>query len=54
MWLPNDDAAALAITQLFLSLGANPGIRDDKGQSAADIAERRGMEDVASALRAAL
>jgi ankyrin repeat protein len=46
MWLPDDANAALEITRLFLAHGANAAQRNDAGETAADIAGRRGMSDV--------
>lgn len=51
MWLPDDDGAALEITKLFLDRGANGSQRNDEGETAADIAEQRGMSEVAKLLR---
>ena len=51
MWLPDDEGAALEITTLFLDHGANPAQRNHEGETAADIAEQRGMSDVVKRLR---
>ena len=51
MWLPDDDASAMEITRLLLSLGADPSPRNNEGQTAADRAERRGMLEIAALLR---
>jgi ankyrin repeat protein len=51
MWLPNDDAAALAIAALLLAHGADPARRNARGETAAGIATRRGLEEVAALLR---
>jgi ankyrin repeat protein len=50
MWLPDDESAAAAIVKLFLQHGADVGIRDDNGLSAADHASRRGLEEAARLL----
>ena len=50
MWLPDDEDAAVAITQAFLDHGANPAQRNDAGETAADIAARRGMSGVVTLL----
>jgi ankyrin repeat protein len=50
MWLPTDEASALAIVKLFLDLGANPSALDPKGRTARDIAVERGMTQVAALL----
>jgi ankyrin repeat protein len=51
-WLPDDEGAALAIAELFLAHGADAGIRDHDGLSAADHASRRGLVDAAALLLA--
>lgn len=51
MWLPDDADAALAIAKVFMSHGADPSQRNADGFTAADIAERRGLVEVASLLR---
>jgi len=51
MWLPDDDARAMEITNLLLSLGADASARNKQGQTAADRAERRGMLEIAELLR---
>jgi ankyrin repeat protein len=51
-WLPSDEAAALAIAALLLEHGADPSVRDAQGRTAADVAVRRGMDEVAVLLRA--
>ncbi|HWO02275.1 MAG TPA: ankyrin repeat domain-containing protein, partial [Blastocatellia bacterium] len=53
MWLPNDEARALEITRLLLAHGVDPTIRNKEGQTAADIARKRGLDDVAEVLRSA-
>jgi ankyrin repeat protein len=52
MWLPDDEARAIEIAELFLAYGADPSIKDKDGRTAADRAEKRGMLDVAELLRA--
>ena len=51
MWLPEDEARAIEIVELFLAHGADPSIKDKEGQMAADRAEKRGMLEVAAILR---
>jgi uncharacterized protein len=51
MWLPDDEAAAMEIAELFLAHGADPSIKDKDGQTAADRAEKRGMYAVAELLK---
>lgn len=52
MWLPGDPATALEVASLLVEHGADPAARDRRGRSAADIAARRGLDAVASLLRA--
>ncbi len=52
-WLPDDAASAHEIASLFISHGADPAHRNSEGASAAEIAERRGMTEVAGLLRSA-
>lgn len=51
MWLPGDAAAALEIATLLVEHGADPAPRNTHGLSAADIADNRGLESVATLLR---
>ncbi|MGI8784298.1 MAG: ankyrin repeat domain-containing protein [Acidobacteriota bacterium] len=51
MWLPDDEALAIEIVELFLSHGADPTIRNMQGMTAADLASKRGLDDVAELLR---
>jgi ankyrin repeat protein len=50
MWLPDDEGCAVAIVQLFLAHGADPSIRNKDGLTAADLARKRGMDEVAELL----
>ncbi|HVY68603.1 MAG TPA: ankyrin repeat domain-containing protein, partial [Verrucomicrobiae bacterium] len=50
MQLPDDDGKALEIARLLLSHGANPSARNMAGLSAADLARKRGLEEVAALL----
>jgi len=52
-WLPDDEAKALEIVNLFMSHGADPSLRSKEGRTAADWASKRGMRDVAVVLAAA-
>jgi uncharacterized protein len=52
-WLPDDEAKAVEIVDLFVSLGADVGARNGGGQTAADIARRRGMNEAAERLEKA-
>jgi ankyrin repeat protein len=52
-WLPEEEEKALEIARLFLEHGADPGFRSKKdGLTAADVARRRGMHNVAALLDA--
>jgi ankyrin repeat protein len=51
MWLPSDAAAALEVARLLVEHGADPAARNAQGLSAADIATRRGLDEVAALLR---
>jgi ankyrin repeat protein len=53
MWLPPDDeSTALEVAKLLLDHGADPSVRDPRGMTAADRAERNAMFEVAKLLRA--
>ena len=49
--LPDDEDKAVEIVELLLAHGADPTIRNGSGQTAADCAEKRGLEDAAGLLR---
>lgn len=51
-WLPSDDARALEIAELLLGHGADPALRDGRGATAEEVAERRGLDGVVELLRA--
>jgi ankyrin repeat protein len=54
MWLPPDDEhRAMEIARLLISHGADPGLVNNDGMTAADRAERLAMYDVAAFLRVA-
>src|SRR6266404_5806166 len=50
MWLPDEEARAVEIVELFLSLGADPTIRNKDGMTAADLATKRGLDEAAALL----
>lgn len=52
-WLPDDEAKAVEIIELFLARGADPGFRRTDGMSAADVAKKRGLDEAAAKLTAA-
>jgi hypothetical protein len=52
MWLPGDEARAKAVVELFLAGGADPSVRNRDGQTAADLARKRGLDEAAGLLRA--
>jgi ankyrin repeat protein len=49
-WLPDDDAKAMQLVELLLAAGADPGVKNKDGTTAADWARRRGMTEVAARL----
>ncbi len=51
MWLPADETRALEVASLFLDLGADPTVRNKQGLTAADLAARRSLDQVAELLR---
>jgi ankyrin repeat protein len=51
MRLPDNETKAREIVGLFLANGADPTLRNEEGLAAADIAERRGMDEIADILR---
>jgi ankyrin repeat protein len=51
MWLPPDEARALEVAEMFLAGGADPTVRNRQGQTAADLAKRRGLDAAAALLR---
>ncbi|HET8634459.1 MAG TPA: ankyrin repeat domain-containing protein [Gemmatimonadales bacterium] len=52
MWLPNDAGQAYDVAVLLLEAGADPAVTSREGLTAAGIAERRGMDAIATLLRA--
>lgn len=50
--LPNDEDRAVEIVELLLAHGADPKVRNGSGQTAADCAEKRGLDAAADLLRA--
>ncbi len=52
-WLPDDDARAMEAVKLWLSYGTDPSVRNKEGQTAADRARKRGLDEVAELLDAA-
>ena len=51
MRLPDDEAKAYEIAKLFLDRGADPNRRNAEGLTAIEMAEKRGMDEVAELLR---
>ncbi|MEP7346866.1 MAG: ankyrin repeat domain-containing protein [Gemmatimonadaceae bacterium] len=51
MWLPEDEARAIEIVELLLAHGADPTIKNREGLTAADLASKRGLYNVARLLR---
>jgi len=50
-WLPSDADKALEVATLLLACGADRAVRDAAGRTAAEVATKRGMEEVATLLR---
>jgi ankyrin repeat protein len=46
--MPDDEEKAVALAELLLSAGADPAFRNPLGQTPADAARRRGLDDVAA------
>ncbi len=51
MWLPGDETRAMEVVRMFLARGADPTVRNRDGQTAADLASIRGLDEVAALLR---
>ena len=51
MWLPDDETRALEIAELLIAHGADRAARTQHGETAAAIARRRGMEELAERLQ---
>jgi ankyrin repeat protein len=51
-WLPDEEARAIELIDLLLAHGADPTFRRKDGETAADIASARGMEEAAARLAA--
>jgi len=51
MGLPDDEARAREIVELFLAHGADPTLRNKEGLTAAECARKRGLEEAAELLR---
>jgi ankyrin repeat protein len=52
-WLPDDDTQAIEVVELLLSYGTDPSISSKDGPTAADSAQKRGLDRVADMLMAA-
>ncbi|MEP6690579.1 MAG: ankyrin repeat domain-containing protein [Gemmatimonadaceae bacterium] len=50
MWLPDDERDAMEIARLLLALGADRAKKNSRAETAADIARKRGLDDVAELL----
>ena len=51
MRLPDNEDSAMVLAELLLANGADPTLRDKNGNTAAELAERRGLMRVAALLR---
>jgi ankyrin repeat protein len=51
MWLPGDEERAKEVVALFLEHGADPTVRNKDALTAADLAEKRGLQAAAELLR---
>ncbi len=51
-WLPDDEAKAMTLVDLFVAAGADPKAKSKDGRTAADWARRRGMFEIAARLDA--
>jgi ankyrin repeat protein len=51
MWLTGNEARAMEIAEMLLAGGADPTVRNKEGQTAADLATVRGLDEVAALLR---
>lgn len=52
MWLPDDEAKAVEIVELFLAHGADASIRNKEGLTAEDYARKRALDEAADLLSA--
>jgi hypothetical protein len=50
-WLPDDELAALAIIDAFLTHGADPTLKNADGETATDRARTRGLDTAAARLQ---
>jgi ankyrin repeat protein len=50
--LPDDEAAAVEIAEILLEGGADPKTRNRHGQTAAEVARERGLDDAADLIEA--
>lgn len=48
--LPGDEEKAMGLAELLLTFGADPSFRNPKGQTPAQVARSRGLDDVAALL----
>jgi ankyrin repeat protein len=50
--MPDDEAQAVEVARILLAHGADPSVRNDKGQTPADAARARGLDDAAELMEA--
>ncbi|MEI9890785.1 MAG: ankyrin repeat domain-containing protein [Caulobacteraceae bacterium] len=51
--LPDDEEMAVEVARVLLAHGADPALRNPKGQTAADFARLHGLDDAADLIEAA-
>ncbi len=51
--LPDDENGAAEVAEILLRYGADPRARNGKGDTAAQIARKRGLDDAADVIEAA-
>lgn len=52
--LPENDEKAVEVAELLLSFGADPSFRNPVGQTPAEVARRRGLDDAAAVIEEAV